>query len=60
MNKTRTLILATATALFLALGAGTALADPDFGPGSTQNVAPHAPNAKCHPPGQTDDRPECK
>jgi hypothetical protein len=41
-----------------------ALADPSFGPGAGQgqgNNAPHEnPGTKCHPPGQTDDRPECK
>jgi hypothetical protein len=36
-----------------------ALANPDFGPGNS-NKGPHDPGARCHPPGQTADRPECK
>lgn len=37
----------------------TALANPDFGPGNSSK-GPHDPGARCHPPGQTVDRPECK
>jgi hypothetical protein len=43
---------------------GAAMADPSFGPGAGQgqgNNAPHEnPGTKCHPPGQTSDRSECK
>ena len=48
----------------LGLSAAPALGDPSFGPGAGQgqgNNAPHEnPGTKCHPPGQTADRPECK
>ena len=48
----------------LGVGATPALADPSFGPGAGQgqgNNGPHEnPGTKCHPPGQTDDRSECK
>ena len=48
----------------LALSAAPAYAVPSFGPGAGQgqgNNAPHEnPGTKCHPPGQTSDRPECK
>lgn len=41
-----------------------ALAVPSFGPGAGQgqgNNEPHENSGtKCHPPGQTDDRSECK
>jgi hypothetical protein len=43
----------------LAGGAGTAFADPDFGPGNSDK-RPHDPGAICHPPGQTSDFPACK
>jgi hypothetical protein len=36
---------------------GTALADPDFGPGNSQK-GPQ--DGKCHPPGQVLPSPECK
>lgn len=47
------------------LGApSAALAVPSFGPGAGQgqgNNEPHEnPGTKCHPPGQTNDRSECK
>jgi hypothetical protein len=45
-------------ALMLALP-GTALADPDFGPGNSSK-GPQDPGAKCHPPGQTVEEPGCK
>jgi len=38
---------------------GTAYADPDFGPGSSSK-GPQDQGARCHPPGQTTDRNECK
>lgn len=45
--RVRRLLLVGAT--ILALGGGTAaMANPDFGPGQTQDVSPQAPNAKCH------------
>jgi hypothetical protein len=31
----------------------------DFGPGNSQK-GPQDSGARCHPPGQTADRPECK
>lgn len=45
------------------LGAVSAFADPSFGPGAGNgngNNEPHDQGAKCHPPGQASDRPECK
>jgi hypothetical protein len=57
------------TAMLLAMGAlsltaAPAFAVPSFGPGAGNgngNNAPHEnPGTKCHPPGQTDDRSECK
>ena len=48
-----------ATALGVASAAPVAIADPDFGPGASSK-GPHDPGARCHPPGQTKDRPECK
>jgi hypothetical protein len=42
----------------LAGGGGVAFADPDFGPGNSDK-GPQDPGARCHPPGQTSDRPEC-
>jgi Spy/CpxP family protein refolding chaperone len=45
-------------------GAAAVSADPSFGPGAGQgqgNNGPHeTPGTRCHPPGQTDDRPECE
>jgi hypothetical protein len=38
---------------------GAAFADPDFGPGNSSK-GPQDAGAKCHPPGQTGDRAECK
>jgi hypothetical protein len=52
-------------AIAVALAAGTlaipatAFADPDFGPGNSSK-GPQDAGARCHPPGQTSDRPECK
>jgi hypothetical protein len=46
----------------LSLSAAPAVADPAFGPGhkggGEGNSGPQV--GKCHPPGQTADRPECK
>jgi hypothetical protein len=57
-----------ATATLLAIGAlaipATATADPSFGPGAGQGQGNNEPHenagTKCHPPGQTADRSECK
>lgn len=53
-----------ATALTLAVLAPTAAAaDPAFGPGAAQgqgNNEPQDTGARCHPPGQTNDAPNCK
>jgi hypothetical protein len=50
-------------ALVLAVGAlaipASAFAAPDFGPGSSSK-GPQDSGARCHPPGQTTDRNECK
>jgi len=53
-------LLAGLTTLAFAVGAsGSAFAAPDFGPGNSSK-GPNDPGAKCHPPGQTTDRAECK
>jgi hypothetical protein len=39
--------------------AGSAFADPDFGPGNSSK-GPNDGGAKCHPPGQTEGDPGCK
>jgi hypothetical protein len=48
-------ILAVAS---LAISAAPAFAVPDFGPGNCSK-GPQVAGARCHPPGQTADRPEC-
>jgi hypothetical protein len=62
MKRKSAAILASG-ALLLATAA-PAFGVPSFGPGAGQgkgNNAPHEnPGTKCHPPGQTADRPECK
>lgn len=55
----RKLIAATAIVAASLAGAGTAFADPDFGPGNSSK-GPNDPGAKCHPPGQTVYEPGCK
>jgi hypothetical protein len=55
LKKALAAVLAVAC---LSIPAAPALADPDFGPGNSSK-GPHDPGARCHPPGQTDDRPEC-
>lgn len=60
MRQFRVQVLIAVTAILMLIGAAIAIASPDFGPGQTQNVGPHAPNAKCHPPGQELPSPECK
>lgn len=57
-RRVKALLAAAATVGVLAVPAA-AFADPDFGPGNS-NKGPHDPGARCHPPGQTSDRPECK
>lgn len=57
-RRIKALLAAAATVGVLAVPAA-AFADPDFGPGNS-NKGPHDPGARCHPPGQTADRPECK
>jgi hypothetical protein len=54
----RTIAALMIAAGLLAGGAGTALADPDFGPGNSSK-GPQDSGARCHPPGQTSDRNEC-
>jgi hypothetical protein len=55
----RRLLVGRAT-LAVSVGAtAPAFAAPDFGPGNSSK-GPHDSGAKCHPPGQTADRPECK
>jgi len=51
--------IAFATLGLLGALAPAALADPDFGPGNSSK-GPQDSGARCHPPGQTADRPECK
>jgi hypothetical protein len=48
-------ILAVAS---LSISAAPAFAVPDFGPGNSSK-GPQDAGARCHPPGQTADRPEC-
>jgi hypothetical protein len=55
-KKALAAVLAVAS---LSMSAAPALADPDFGPGNSSK-GPHDPGARCHPPGQTTDRAECK
>jgi hypothetical protein len=43
----------------LSISATPAFADPDFGPGNSSK-GPQDAGARCHPPGQTTDRAECK
>lgn len=45
--RVRRLFLLGAMIASLTIG-GVALANPDFGPGQTENVAPQDSNAKCH------------
>jgi hypothetical protein len=62
----RKLLTSTFVAAVLLLGvpAGSAWADPSFGPGAGQgqgNNEPHENDGtRCHPPGQTSDSPECR
>jgi hypothetical protein len=60
----RVIAIVVVAAALLVGGASAATADPVFGPGAGSgqgNNGPHeTPGTRCHPPGQTDDRPECK
>ena len=60
----RRLLTAVILAAMLIIGAATAaVSDPAFGPGAAQgqgNNAPHETPNQCHPPGQTNDLPQCK
>lgn len=48
----------------LSLSAAPAFAVPSFGPGAGQGAGNNEPHenagTKCHPPGQTSDRSECR
>jgi hypothetical protein len=58
--RKRVALLFTAVTMALTMSlSGVAFAAPDFGPGNSQK-GPNDPGAKCHPPGQTTDRAECK
>jgi hypothetical protein len=52
--KRKIALAALAGALMAA--AGSATADPSFGPGNSGSNGTQA----CHPPGQTSDKPQCK
>jgi hypothetical protein len=51
----RKIALSAVVGALMALG-GAALADPSFGPGNSGGNG----NQMCHPPGQTNDLPQCK
>jgi hypothetical protein len=46
-SRRRALAVSLGLAALLALGTGTALADPDFGPGNSSK-GPQDPGAQCH------------
>jgi len=52
-------LMAITLASAFALSSGTAFAAADFGPGGSSK-GPQDSGARCHPPGQTSDRPECR
>lgn len=56
MRKLKVAVVGLGLIAGLAIG-GTALADPDFGPG---NSSKGPQDGKCHPPGQVLPSPECK
>ena len=61
----KTIVAAILAATLTVAAAGSAGADPAFGPGNTGggegNSAPNGPaDPKCHPPGQTVEVPGCK
>jgi len=57
--KRRKITAALLASAFALSAAAPAVADPDFGPGNS-NKGPQDAGARCHPPGQTSDRAECK
>ena len=60
--RVRMFLTAILTAAFLLVVPSFALADPEFGPGAGNgqgNNAPQDTGARCHPPGQTSDLPQC-
>jgi hypothetical protein len=59
MRKRITLLIAALMMALTMVFSGAAFADPDFGPGNSSK-GPNDPGTKCHPPGQTGDRPECR
>ena len=61
--RRRKLFAAILTAGALSIPAAPAVADPSFGPGAGNgqgNNMPQDQGARCHPPGQTSDLPQCK
>lgn len=57
-SPTSLIAAAGAAALLVLGGSGIAMADPDFGPGSSAK-GPQDAGAICHPPGQTAEFPAC-
>ena len=58
--RKRVALLVAALMMALTMSfSGVAFADPDFGPGQSKK-GPQDAGARCHPPGQTKDRAECK
>jgi hypothetical protein len=57
--KRKRLVAGIAALALCVAGAAPAFGAPDFGPGGSSK-GPQDPGARCHPPGQTADRPECK
>jgi hypothetical protein len=62
MSRVRRILVAATFVAALILPSTAALADPSFGPGGSDgngNNDPQEQGAGCHPPGQTDDLPQC-
>jgi hypothetical protein len=59
MKRRKVTGVVLASMFALSAAAPAALADPDFGPGKSSK-GPQDAGARCHPPGQTTDRAECK
>ena len=57
--KRRKVTAVVLASMFALSAAAPAFADPDFGPGNSSK-GPQDAGARCHPPGQTTDRAECK
>jgi len=55
----RKLVAGVLAAAALSIPVAPAFGDPDFGPGNSSK-GPQDAGARCHPPGQTTDRAECK